>query len=138
MANRQQFKMSIAQRRVRHFSESFKIEKVGEIESGKLRIYELVQEYEVSTASVRRWIAKFGTMKKKKPCKMIVETESDTKKMIELQKRVAELERVIGQKQILIDFKDKMIEIAEEHYKIDIKKNFSTQQSFSTGKTEKE
>jgi transposase len=47
MANRQQFKMSIAQRRVRHFSESFKIEKVGEIESGKLRIYELVQEYEV-------------------------------------------------------------------------------------------
>jgi transposase len=77
-------------------------------------------------------------MKKKKPCKMIVETESDTKKMIELQKRVAELERVIGQKQILIDFKDKMIEIAEEHYKIDIKKNFSTQQSFSTGKTEKE
>lgn len=138
MANLHQFQMSIAQRRVRHFSESFKIEKVREIESGQLKISELVKEHEVSYVSVSRWIKKFGTMKKKKPARIIVESESDTKKMLELQKRVAELERIVGQKQILIDFKDKMIELAEEHYKVDIKKNFSTQQSSSTGKTGKE
>jgi len=138
MANRQQFKMSIAQRRVRTFSESFKIEKVREIESGQLRICELVQEYELSLASVHRWIKQFGTMKKTKPTKVVVETESDTKKLLELQKRVAELERIVGQKQILLDFKDKMIEIAEEHYKIDIKKNFSTPPSSSIGKSGKD
>jgi transposase len=77
-------------------------------------------------------------MKKKRPTRIIVESESDTKKMLELQKRVAELERIVGQKQLLIDFKEKMIELAEEHYKIDIKKNFSTQQSSSTGKIGKE
>lgn len=137
MANRQQFKMSIAQRRARTFSESFKIEKVAEIESGKLRICDLVREYEVSVASVHRWINQFSTMKKNKLTKVVVETESDTKKLLELQKRVAELERIVGQKQILIDFKDKMIEIAEEHYKIDIKKNFSTQPSSSTGAIER-
>lgn len=137
MANRQQFKMSIAQRRVRYFSETFKSDKVREIESGQLKISELVKEYEVSPTSVHRWINKYGSMKKKKPSKLIVESDSDTKKMLELQKRVAELERIVGQKQILIDFKEKMIELAEEYYNVDIKKNFSTQQSSSTGKTGK-
>lgn len=137
MANRDQFQMSIAQRRVRHFSESFKIEKVKELESGLLKISDLVTEYEVSYTSVKRWINKFGTMKKK-PKRIVVESESDTKKLLELQKRVAELERIVGQKQILIDFKDKMIELAEEHYKVGIKKNFTAQPSSSTGKTGKE
>jgi len=59
---------------------------------------------------------------KKKPERLIVESDSDTKKLLELKKRVAELERIVGQKQIMIDFKDKMIELAEEHYKFDIKK----------------
>jgi transposase len=136
MANRNQFKMSIAQRRVRNFSESFKIEKVREIESGVTRICELVREYELTDTTLRRWRKKYGTMKKK-PERLIVETDSDTKKLLELRKRVAELERIVGQKQIMIDFKDKMIELAEEYYKVDIKKNFSTQPSSSTGKTGK-
>lgn len=136
MANRNQFKMSIAQRRVRNFSESFKIEKVRELESGTIRICELVKEYEITDTSIRRWKAKYGIVKKK-PERLIVETDSDTKKLLELKMRVAELERIVGQKQIMIDFKDKMIELAEEHYKIDIKKNFSTQPSSSIGKTGK-
>jgi transposase len=133
MANRNQFKMSIAQRRVRKFSESFKVDKVRELESGATRICELVREYEITDTTIRRWKAKYGKMKKK-PERLIVESDSDTKKLLELKKRVAELERIVGQKQIMIDFKDKMIELAEEHYKVDIKKNFSTQPSSSTGK----
>lgn len=136
MANRSQFKMSIAQRRVRHFSDAIKIQKVREVESGQTKISEIVNEYEVAATTVYRWMKKFGTMKKK-PERLIVEADSDTAKLLELKKKVAELERTIGQKQILIDFKDKMIELAEEHYKIDIKKNFSTQQSSSTGNTGK-
>jgi len=49
---------------------------------------------------------------------------------------VAELERIIGQKQIEIDFKDKMIELAEEVYQVDIKKKFCTQPSSGSGATD--
>ena len=137
MANRSQFKMSVEQRRVRHFSEEFKRKKVRELETGQSNIAEIVREYEVTRNSVYNWMNKFGTMKKKKPVRLVVETDSDTKRIIELKEQVAELERKLGQKQILIDFKDKMIELAEERYGVDIKKNFSTRQSSSTGKTGK-
>ncbi len=35
---------------------------------------------------------------------------------------MADLERIIGQKQVLLDFSDKMIYLAEETYGVDIKK----------------
>ncbi|MFY8189747.1 MAG: transposase [Bacteroidia bacterium] len=134
MANRNQFKMSIAERRKRTFSENFKREKVREIELGRTKISEISKQYEVSFTNIYRWIATFGSMKQK-PERTIVESQSDTKELLELKKKVAELERIIGQKQILIDFKDKMIEIAEETYGVDIKKKFTTKPSDTTGLT---
>ena len=47
---------------------------------------------------------------------------SDTRALRELKERVAELERLVGQKQIEIDFYQKMIDLAQEHYGIEIKK----------------
>jgi hypothetical protein len=57
--------------------------------------------------------------------------------MLALQAKIAELERVVGQKQILIDFQNKMIEIAEQEYQIDIKKKFDSEQSYTIGSIEK-
>ncbi|MEZ5011136.1 MAG: hypothetical protein R2744_05805 [Bacteroidales bacterium] len=48
--------------------------------------------------------------------------KGDTQKIKALEERIKELERVIGQKQLLLEFKDKMIEIAEATYNVDIKK----------------
>jgi len=135
MATRRQFKMTTAERRRRHFSDSFKIQKVRELETGKTKVSELCKQYEVSDVTVYRWLNKFGVMKDKKE-KLIIETDSDTRQLLELKKKVAELERIIGQKQILIDFKDKMIELAEDTYNVDIKKKFSTQPSSTSGITE--
>ena len=135
MATREQFKMSISERRRRNFSDNFKIQKVKEIQTGKAKISEICKQYEVSDKSVYRWLDKFGVMKNKKE-RIIVETDSDTRQLLLLKKKVAELERIIGQKQILIDFKDKMIDIAEETYGIDIKKKFSTQPSDTSGNGE--
>jgi hypothetical protein len=53
----------------------------------------------------------------------VVEMESETKRVLALLQKVAELERIVGQKQIMIDFQSKMIELAEEEYQVDIKKN---------------
>ncbi len=133
MAKRKDFKMSISQRQSRSFSESFKIEKVREIECGQTRPCEIVRQYEVSYTSVYRWVAKYGINRDKSE-KLVVESESDTRNLLELKKKVADLERIVGQKQILIDFKDKIIELAEQEYGIDIKKNFSTEHLPTTGK----
>lgn len=135
MATRQKFELSISERRLRKFSSEFREQKVREIERGVVSIAEICKEYEVSPTTVYRWIDKFGRMKKK-ATRVIVESESDTKKLLELKKKVAELERIIGQKQILLDFKDKMIDIAEEMYGVDIKKKLSEKPSGSSGTTE--
>ena len=106
----------------------FKRKKVQEIESGQVKISEICRVYQIRKQSVYKWLQKYGSMQQKKE-RLIVETESDTLKVIELQRRVAELERIIGQKQIEIDFKDKMIDLAEEVYHVDIKKKFCTRPS---------
>ncbi|MCR4964983.1 MAG: transposase [Bacteroidales bacterium] len=121
----------------RRFSESFKRKKVQEVEIGHAKVSDICRVYNVSRVSVYKWLYKYSNMREKKE-RLIVETESDTAKLVELQKRIAELERIIGQKQIEIDFKDKMIELAEEMYNVDIKKKLCTRQSSgseSTGKS---
>jgi len=135
MATRDQFKMTTDQRRRRHFSDSFKIQKVRELETGRTKVSELCKQYEVSGTNVYKWLNKFGSMKNKKE-RLIIEADSDTKQLLELKKKVAELERIIGQKQVMLDFKDKMIELAEETYGVDIKKKFTTSPSNSSGSIE--
>ena len=136
MANLNQLKLSTSERRNRHFSDSFKLQKVREIETGQTKIGEICSQYQVSSTSVYRWIEKFGIMKDKKE-RLVVESESDTRQLIELKKRLSELERIIGQKQIQIDFQNKMIELAEETYGVDIKKKFFTPPPATSGSTEK-
>ena len=135
MATRDDFKMTRAERSRRHFSDSFRIQKVRELETGKTKVSELCKQYEVTDTTVYRWLNKFGTMKDKKE-RLIIETDSDTKQLLSLKKKIADLERIVGQKQILIDFHEKMIELAEEAYGVDIKKKFSTKQSNTSGTTE--
>ena len=136
MANKKLYLQSVSQRRLRHFSDSFKIEKVREIEQGRTRVSEICKQYEVSGTNVYKWISKFGTMKTNKT-RVIVETQSDTQELLLLKKKVAELERIVGQKQILLDFKDKMIDLAEQAYGVDIKKKFDSKPSDTTGLPEK-
>jgi transposase-like protein len=120
------FKSSTTERLNRRFSEEFKLKKVKELESGKTTVRDICRSYEVTDSAVYHWLTKYS--KKDKPERTIVESKSDTKKIVALQKRIAELERLLGQKQIEIEFKDKMIEIAEQAYGVDIKKKFDTKQ----------
>ncbi len=63
----------------------------------------------------------------------MVGAKSDTKKFNLLENRINELDRIIGQKQLLIDFQDKVIEIAESTYEVDIKKKFGSKPSSGIG-----
>jgi len=63
--------------------------------------------------------------------------DSQVHKLKELEEKVKKLERVVGQKQIKIDYREKMIDIAKEDLDTDIKKNLNTSQSIGSGKAKK-
>lgn len=108
---------------VRHFSESFKQEKVREIERNLTTVMQVSKVYGVTRAAVYKWLYKYSAHHKKQ-IRQIIEPMSDTRKIKEMKQKIKELERLVGQKQILLEFREKQIEIAEEMYKIDIKKTW--------------
>jgi transposase len=120
----------------RSFSEEFKRKKVRELERNIASIGDICKTYSVSRTSVYRWIYKYSVMAKKQ-VKQVVEAKSDTQKIKALEERVRELERMVGQKQLLLEFKDKMIEIAEATYGVDIKKKVGSRLSSGTTSTGK-
>lgn len=117
------FKLSTKERQNRTFSEEIKRAKVREIEEGRATPSEVIRSLEIAESTIYRWISLYSN--REKPIRTIVEAKSDTQKILALQKKIAELERMLGQKQVEIEFKDKMIEIAEKMYNVDIKKKFS-------------
>ena len=134
MATRDSFKLSIRERQRRHFSDNFKKEKVRLIERGSIKVSDICKTYNVSPTAVYKWINLFGSEPKIE--KIIVEKNSETKALLDMQKRLAELERLLGQKQIELEFYKKMVDLAEDFYDIDIKKNSSIRPSDSSGSTE--
>jgi transposase-like protein len=120
----------------RYFSEDFKKKKVRELERNITSIPDICRTYSVSRTSVYRWIYKYSVMAKKQ-VKQVVEAKSDTQRIKALEARIKELERIVGQKQLLLEFQDKMIEIAEADYDVDIKKKIGSKLSFGTTSTGK-
>ena len=136
MARKEQFKMTERERRLRTFSDEFKRQKVAEIERNITSISELCREYEVSRSSIYQWFYKYSKMRKRQE-KVRVESKSDTSKLQWLREQIRELERTIGQKQLLIDYQAKVIDLAEQEYKVDIKKKFGEKPFTGTGSTGK-
>lgn len=114
-------KLTRLERQNRYFSEDFKRKVVNDLDRKIIRMSEVVSTYQVSSAAVYKWIYKYSTMRKQGK-KMVVEAESDTRKINQLQNKIRELEQAVGQKQVKIDYLEKMIELTEEDLKIKIKK----------------
>ena len=123
-------------RKTRKYSIEFKKRIVADFENGKFSVLQLEKLHGVSEQSIYRWIYKFSTFNEK-GFRIVEMKDSSNKKMKELEARVKELERTVGRKQIMIDYLEKMMEIAKDELDIDIKKNFGTPQSTGSGKTNK-
>ncbi|WP_200974394.1 transposase [Echinicola sp. 20G] len=109
----------------RLYSEEFKRKLVEDYEKGVMSVPQMEKYYGISNRSLYKWIYKFSSYNKKNIC--IVEfKDSQTLRLKELEEKVKELERTVGQKQIMIDYLEKMIELAKQNYSIDIKKNSDT------------
>ena len=124
--------MTVKERQNRYFSEDFKRKKVSELDRNLTTIAEVCREYQVSAPAVYKWIYAYSTMRKK-GLKQVIEAKSDSKKIIALREEMKELQRIIGEKQVKLDFQEKLISLAEREYKIDIKKKFFGKLSSGTG-----
>jgi hypothetical protein len=95
-----------------------------------------MNEHQVSHQAIYTWLYKYSPYHDQK-CTLIVQMKSEETKNSEWQKRVAELERIVGQKQLEIDFLNKLLEIGSSELGFDLKKNFNTSLSNGTGVTGK-
>jgi transposase-like protein len=118
----------------RRFAEEFKRQLVKEFESGTYSVLELSKLHKIHFQTVYNWIYKYSTVNKS-GYRVVELTESSDMKVKDLQKRIEELERIVGQKQIKIEYLEKLIELSSDEFQIDIKKNSNTPQSGGFEKT---
>lgn len=112
----------------RNFSESFKKEKVKLLVEKQISIAELSKLYGVSRTAVYKWLYLYSPHHKR-GTKQVVEMESEAHKTKNLLLKVAELERIVGQKQLKLDYQNKLIDLVSEELGYDIKKKHGQQQS---------
>ena len=119
-------KVKLRPRRV--FSESIKKARVKEYEKGEFSVKELCRLYGFSDKSLYNWIYKYSVYNKKN-YRIVKSKDSGRKKLKQLEDKIAELERLVGQKQIKIDYLEEMIALAKEQYSLDLKENSNARQS---------
>lgn len=126
-------KLEIKQRRI--FSDEFKKSKVKDLVEKRITVIQLKRMYQISRATVYNWLYKYSPHHDQKTI-LVVQMESEAEKNKYLLQQLAELERVIGRKQLEIDFLNKLLEIGSEELGFDLKKNFSTRLSNGSAKSE--
>lgn len=118
----------------RKYTEAFKRDIVQDYEKGQYSVRQLSKLNSISTSTIYRWIHKFSNFNDK-DVRVVEKKKSSSEKIKQLEQEVRDLERTVGQKQIRVDYLEKMIEVASEEFEIDIKKNSDTPQSTGSGKT---
>ena len=128
----------------RDYSYAFKLQVVDEVERGELSATGAKRKYGIQGEStVRNWIRKYGNFDRtydlqlknmKSPEQKILELEQQLKL---LQKKNKSLERQLEQTDKKAVFFDMMIDIAEEEFKIPIRKKSLSDQSTSSPKHKK-
>ena len=90
--------------------------------------------YNIASQQIYDWIYKFSTFNQK-GSRIVEMKESSAAQLKEMVQRIEELERTVGQKQIRIEYLEKMIDLAKTDLDLDIKKNYCTPQSGGSGNT---
>jgi len=105
----------------RKFSKSFKESLVKEFEKGDLSIPQLSKLHGIASQQLYTWVYKYSIFNKK-GFRIVEMKQSSTKKIKDLEKRLKELEQIVGRKQIKIDYLETLIDVANEELGANIKK----------------
>jgi transposase-like protein len=111
------------------YSISFKQKIVKEIEEEGVTIQQTSRRYGIKGGStIQKWIKQFG--KNHLLTKIIrVEMKGEKDRTKELEKEIAKLKEALADAYLARDCAEKIIELANEEYKTDLKKNFGQKQS---------
>ena len=123
-------------RKNRKYSLELKKSIVHSFEKGEFSVPQLEKLYNIGNANIYNWIYKYSTFNEK-GCRIVEMNNSNQNKLNELSKKVKELEQMVGQKQIAIEYLEKMIELAKTDLNIDIKKNYNLPPSTGSNLTKK-
>lgn len=134
MSSEKDKKFQLESKYNRHFSEEFKKQKVKDLLSKKVTIKELCVLYEITRASVYKWLYLYSNLER--GTKMVVQMESEYAKTQQLLSDLADRERIIGQKQMEIDYMEAAFKVASEELGYDIKKKYGRQRSNGSGNTQ--
>ena len=115
-------KLIIRKRRI--FSSDFKRQPVAQLVAGELTIAQLCKRWQISTTTAYKWLYCYSSQHQQGTT-MVVQQDSEAIKNQQLRQQVAQLEQALGHKQMVIDFQDKLIELASTELGIDLKKTFA-------------
>jgi transposase len=137
-------KTNYVKRSQRDYSMSLKLQIVNEIEQGQLSINQALRQYGIQGhATVVNWLRKYGSFDwenqspsnmPKTPEQKIMELEAKVK-LLEKQKSFLEHQAYVSDKKAILF--DMMINLAEQEYKINIRKNLQPEQSTNLDKKNK-
>jgi len=111
-------------RRIYRYSLAFQQKVVSEIEEGRLGITQAQRVYGINgTVTIQNWLRKFG--KNHLLNKVVrIQMKDEKDELLALKKEKQRLESALAQTQLKVMTLESLIEVAEEHYRVDIKKNF--------------
>ena len=120
----------------RYFSETARKAIVSEIEDG-LSKAEASRKYEVSQSAIYSWIRKYSKTYQA-TLKVRVEHESDSEKNKVLKVELSKTYEALGRSQAENLLLQKILELASEHFEMDLKKTFENQHLPITTKKDKQ
>jgi len=121
-------------RQHRTFSEVIRKQTVKDIEAGKCSVLQASRELSVTAGAVYKWVHLYSRYLSKNKV-MVVEEKSEAYRSKELEKRLHDMEAALGRKQMEIDFLNKIIDLANEEYRTDLKKNLASDPSDGSRRT---
>lgn len=122
MSGKKDKKVQVDLKRHTNYSEEFKRSKVRDLAQKKIRVCELSKLYGLSKSSIYKWIYLYSDTPR--GTKTVVEMDSEYMRTQSLLHKVAELERLLGQKQVEIAYLEKGYELLSEEYGFDVKKKY--------------
>ncbi len=124
-------------RKVKRYSDDFKQMVVKEYQTTSVSYKELREKYDIfGPNTIRQWVYKFHGIKpntRQIEISEQMQKESDndskkTKRELELEAKVAALEKKLSHEQLRLEALNTLIDVAEEQLKIDIRKKRGTKQ----------
>lgn len=118
-------KKEFANKYNRTFSTALKQKVVSDFEKNLLTMAQICDLYGVTRTAVYKWIYKYSASYQSNT-KTVVQMNSEEHKTKQLYQENAELLRIIGQKQVELDYLNRLIVQANTALEMDLKKNFGS------------